>query len=135
MKHCHTIFCLFALFLVLASGNLQGTEAAPRPDINNKSSPEKKLRDPFWPVGYIPFSPEEQNTNTTTSEAQWPSLKLKGITTTPRGGYLAIIDSVGLVEAGQVVQIKKNGIIYTWQITDITDKGFRSKKLTAVPAK
>lgn len=125
------------IILAIVMSGFVATSALAK-DIKGATGPEKGLRDPFWPLDYTP--PKDVKTPTgkpmiAAPVAQWPKLKLKGVTTLPRGGYLAIIDKVGLVEKGQVIEIKKGKLSYTWKITSISKKGFRSVRLRAVPLK
>lgn len=100
-----------------------------------------QLRDPFWPIGYArrvkpkvdpnqPKEPEEP----VKIEPKWPRLRLKAVTSSPKG-FIAIIDGIGLVEEGQIVKKTVDGITYRWKIGKITKKGFAHAKLDAKAVK
>jgi hypothetical protein len=96
------------------------------------------MRDPFWPVGYWPASPEvkkqqaEVKQKQAKAEVQWPPLTVKGISQVG-GRYLAIVDGAGLVEAGQQVTVRNGNLLFTWQIQDIRAEGVSYKKVKATP--
>jgi hypothetical protein len=100
------------------------------------------LRDPLWPIGYTPPPPPPPPSATNAvvvvrqseqellaARAVWPSLELKALTKGTRGGYMAVIDGVGVVEAGEVVRIQSDGIIYRWRIAEIGPKGLKAKRM------
>ena len=103
------------------------------------------LRDPFWPVGYVPAPPEPDISEAevakieaaleTKAKTKWPALHLKGITRASRGRYMAIIESVGLIETGQTVTMQRDGLLYTWMIDEVSAKGVRFTRLEARPYK
>lgn len=107
--------------------------------MEEKDIPEyDQLRDPFWPIGHtrkiIPkVEPSKGETKTVAPvkiEPKWPKLKLKAITSSPKG-YIAIIEGIGLVEAGQTIRMKDDNVMYSWKISEISEKGFACVPLTA----
>jgi len=101
----------------------------------------ENLRDPFWPLGYTrhvepkvdstrPDEPEQP----VKVEPKWPKLKVKAITSSPKG-YIAILEGIGLVEEGQTVKMTVDGVVYSWQIDKISKKGFSYKQLGAEAVK
>ena len=98
---------------------------------------EKEMRDPFWPIGYRPKSRESKNEPDFSSTAQmkWPALKVKGLTKGVSGNYIAILENIGVVEAGDIIRIEQNGVIYRWKINAVTKKGVSSTRLDVIPAK
>ncbi len=116
-----------------AATNVQA-EAAAKTDL-------EVLRDPFWPIGYTPApapdadvaeGPQMSYLDELKSRIRWPALRLKGVT---RVGdrHLAIIDEVGLVEAGDTITLRRGELVYSWQIEDVTGKGVAFKRLDASP--
>ena len=101
------------------------------------------LRDPFWPVGYVPAPPEPDISEAevarieveleTKAKTKWPALRLKGISQASRGRYMAIIEGVGLIETGQTVAMQRDGLLYTWIIDEVSAKGVRFTRLKARP--
>lgn len=91
------------------------------------------LRDPFWPVGYQPVSLEQQQAKAAEMEiatrAQWPELPLRAISHAGRQRFIAFIDKIGLVEAGDVVLMQEDGLVYRWRIESITEDGIVSTRL------
>ncbi len=118
------------------------TEAAATHRVGDGSSMEI-LRDPFWPVGYEPAPPEPEITpeaaakikveQVTQSKTRWPALMLKGITRAGRKRYMALVAGVGLVETGQVISLKKDDMLYTWKIDEVSAKGVRFSRIEARP--
>ena len=101
------------------------------------------MRDPFWPVGYVPAPPQPdiseaevakiEEARETKAKTKWPPLLLKGITRASRGRYMAIIEGVGLIETGQTVTMQRDGLLYTWIIDEVSAKGVRFTRLEARP--
>lgn len=104
-------------------------------------------RDPFWPVGYTPPPPEEEITHipdTTTvpddtpvvidkDEIEWPRLRVRGITSTLDGGYIAMIDGFGIAEPGQIIQITERRTLFRWEVVEITKRGMNTRRIDARP--
>ncbi len=89
-------------------------------------------RDPFWPVGYTPPKepdPIETKRDHIRQRIEWPRLALKGLTHTTGGRYLAIIDGIGVAEAGDVVSVERARLTYRWRIDEITRRGIRATRL------
>jgi len=135
-----------ALPVVLLAVPLSGRAQAPAAPPGNappeqEGLSEKILRDPFWPVGYTPATPEdeqerEQEQQKAADEevkqrVPWPNLKLKGITRTAEGKHLAILEGTGLVEEGDTVTRRVGNIIFVWKINEISEKGVSYTKLDA----
>jgi hypothetical protein len=130
--------------------------AAPSSTVQPASSPDKVLRDPFWPIGYpdnkataepkttnAPPVTGQQATNVVTTvtdpgtppEAKWPELKVKGLIRQTDGRYIAIVDGVGIVEAGQTVSRQSQGYLFRWKVIAINEKGIVQQKLDYRPLK
>ncbi len=98
-----------------------------------KTVTQTSLRDPFWPVGFTPIPTKvkeiEKKRSQLEKRIKWPKLELKGITRTSDNRYIAVIKGVGLVETGDTISAKKDGLIYRWRITAITKAGISRKRL------
>ncbi|MBL7114661.1 MAG: hypothetical protein ISS35_02755 [Kiritimatiellae bacterium] len=131
----YTLLASGAFLLAMISTGL-GAETAKT--LNSKNS---LTRDPFWPVGYVPRVVQQaiesqqqaaQQQVQAKALVQWPSLSLTGITKTGDRN-IGLIGGVGLVEAGDVVRMSRDGVIYKWVITEITKQGLSYKRISAKP--
>jgi hypothetical protein len=93
-------------------------------------------RDPFWPVGFSPAPKEEKAVDEIEKEKEeiksrikWPKLELKGIIKVSDNKYMATIKGFGIVEEGDILSAKKDGLVYRWEITAIKDSGISRKRL------
>ena len=89
------------------------------------------LRDPFWPVGYVP--PKVKKTPNlaamgNVSQVVWPKLNITGISKFANGSYIAFIKGHGMVEIGDAVSVKKDGFIFEFEITSVTKIGIKYSK-------
>lgn len=103
-----------------------------------EASPEEELRDPFWPVGFKSKSEKQDDKGNDVMQevpTNWPVLKMKGITRAADGSYIAVLEKIGMVEAGDIIRIKRDNVIYSWKINAITGKGIAYEKLEAKPVK
>jgi hypothetical protein len=128
------LLCLIPCVMIAAEDTRESMDEKDLPTF-------EQLRDPFWPIGYTrkipvkvdptkPELPPEVKAFT----PNWPKLKLKAVTSSPKG-FIAIIDKVGLVVEGQVVRLKAGGAVYSWRIGKISKKGFSYKELDVKPVK
>ncbi|MCK5849354.1 MAG: hypothetical protein KAH23_00460, partial [Kiritimatiellae bacterium] len=92
------------------------------------------LRDPFWPIGFVPVSADAdlQNKIQKTNPINWPKLKVLGISKS-RKGYMALIKDIGTVKEGKVLEIKKGRRKYKIRIDSITKKGIKTTNLETSP--
>jgi hypothetical protein len=142
----------FSLILIMvapltsrATGQPESTAVSPDSTVTNTvelPAGWDELRDPLWPIGYTPPPPPTAPSATDTAVVQksaqallearavWPSLKLKALTKDSRGGYMAVIDGIGVVEEGEIVRIQAAGIVYRWRIEMIGPTGLKAKRLT-----
>lgn len=101
-------------------------------------------RDPFWPVGYVPPSLLASGTpsagvaeddHTPPSEPKlaidWPRLRLSGMTRKKDGGYVGLIEGVGLVEKGDVVRMRRGDVVYRWRVDSIGTDGVEAQRIEA----
>jgi hypothetical protein len=122
-------FCLLIIFSLTASTSLFAQDkAAPQP----KKPTEKKLeqlRDPFWPLNWYPANwganvdvIEQQKTS-----GRWKKalrrIEISSIGKSADGKFFAYIKGRGVVEAGDILQIRYGGAIYKWKIKAITKSG------------
>ena len=144
----------FGLILIMvaplasrATGPAESTAVSPDSTVTNTvelPAGWDELRDPLWPIGYTPpppttapTAPSATNTIVVQKSAQelleerasWPPLKLKALTKGTRGGYMAVIDGIGVVEAGEIVRIQAAGLVYRWRIEMIGPSGLKAKRL------
>jgi hypothetical protein len=66
----------------------------------------------------------------------WPDIKVKGVISQSDGSFLAIIEGVkNMVEAGQTIQIVRNGMVFRFKISEISKKGLVQQRLDYKPVK
>lgn len=108
-------------------------DAAPDTTPGAPAAPLTALRDPFWPVGFRPVPVSEQEVDKQVSRirelTRWPKLTLRGITRTGQGEHIAIIEGIGLVESGDIISMRRDGLIYRWRINDVTAAGISRTRL------
>jgi hypothetical protein len=142
MKH-YLMAVAAAVFVGVAAAYGEETGVS-REQLKAEELPEyNQLRDPFWAVGHVRQVVPKTDSNSPTGGTAvvsaditpvWPQLKLKAVTSSPKG-YIAIIEGVGLVEEGQIIKMEAGGIVYRWKILTISEKGFSHKQLDAKSAK
>lgn len=124
------ILCALSLACLPARAEMQRMETLPET--------MHELRDPLLPTDYVAPDAEadeeeidEQEEQRQAIEAQitWPRLRLRGITHAGGERYFAIIDQIGIVEAGDTVDLRIDDLIYTWQIDSITEEGLTTTRL------
>ena len=95
---------------------------------------EENLRDPFWPVGFIPQSADEQLRKQIqkTNPVNWPKLNPIGFSKTPKGN-MVLLKGIGPVEEGRVIKLKKGRRVYVYKIGSITDKQFKAIRVDTYP--
>jgi hypothetical protein len=96
-----------------------------------------EIRDPLVPPGItvtkVDRQEEDLQRDTMTAQIVWPQLQLKGITHTGRSNFIAIIDQVGIVEEGDLVQLRQGDLLYTWRIDRIKKEGIASTRMHVAP--
>lgn len=101
-------------------------EAAREQTIEDQINAAALWRDPFWPVGWQPpnFGIDPSKLRARSNEIMWERaarmLKISGISRTREGGYLAVVKGVGIVEAGDVISVRFNGLRYRWRVEEVT---------------
>jgi len=133
-KHTHTVSTAASIiYAVILSSTAYAQQAEPGVSAPSKTTASVVERDPFWPVNFSPVA--ENNTekikhqNLIKKKTNWPKLKLKGLTKTGKNSYVAILEHFGIVEPGDIISAKKDGLIYRWKINAITDKGISRTRL------
>jgi hypothetical protein len=128
------LLCLIPCVMIAAEDTRESMDEKDLPTF-------EQLRDPFWPIGHTRKIPVKVDPTQPTPppdvvvfKPNWPKLKLKAVTSSPKG-FIAIIDKVGLVVEGQVVRLKAGGAVYSWRIGKISKKGFSYKELDVKPVK
>ncbi len=91
------------------------------------------VRDPFWPVGYAPLPPATEQdaaqAETIRQQLAWPTLKLTGLTRAGGDRYLAVVEGVGIVETGDVIEKEQDGIIFRWRVDNVTARGITTSRM------
>ncbi len=126
-----TLICTLTLRLGCALAS-----DAPQPSSNGidlQDEAFKSLRDPFWPVAFKPVSESEKIEKTKIADLKakisWPALPLRGVTHAGGKNYIAILEGIGLVEDGDIVEIEQDSLIYRWRIDKVTSAGVGSTRL------
>ncbi len=129
------LYLIITTTVIIAQG-LAMASADPRmgPDrIDLQGDAFATLRNPFWPVRYKPASEAEKIESSKIADLKakisWPALPLRGLTHAGGKNYIAIIEGVGLVEAGDIVVIEQDTLIYRWMIDRVTGAGVSSTRL------
>jgi len=96
------------------------------------------IRDPLLPPGYAVVrnepDPEQLERDALAARIAWPSLQLRGITHAGRQKFVAVIEGIGIVEAGDEVRLRQADLIYTWRIDKINAAGLTSTRLHVTQA-
>lgn len=138
MKMTRTILILLPLAVLLAGSAAPAqTGVVESAAVTNEVPPVDimTLRDPFWPVGWRPpnFGREDVE-DTGTAALQWEAagrrLAVTGLSKKADGGYLAILKGAGLVETGDTIAVKYQGLTYKWKVTKITNTGIIRERLS-----
>lgn len=95
------------------------------------------IRDPLLPLDYVKPSeqvvekpdPEELRRKALLARIKWPTLELQGISHAGGKRFIAVIKDFGIVEEGEIVEIRKDDLIYVWKIDEISQKGMKTTKL------
>ena len=105
-------------------------EAAFSPEDTAAGEQGGVLRDPFWPVGFIPKGvavdgARAQKSDEIAGTPQWAEaikqLSLSGIMNTGQGTYVAIVNGQAVSE-GDTISVFFSGRNYTWTVRTITPK-------------
>ncbi len=108
-------------------------------------------RDPFWPVGYVKpeLRPVEEPDEVDEADKEkeqkqvhvveiqkksvWPSLKVLSIAGSGARHIAMLGDGIGIVQKGDVVELRRAGMIYRWDIVEISAKGVASRRKDVAP--
>lgn len=111
-----------------------------------------QVRDPFWPVGYVPRKPvKPAQVDSSAAKLVIPEsarlpvweearklLDIKGISLIGRdrnsgqSKYLAMVTGK-FVEEGDTVSVAFEGFVYRWKVTGISEEGVSLRKIDARP--
>ena len=104
---------------------------------------EPAVRDPFWPIGYLPPSLKPLVSTNTPPPAvvdqplKWDeavkALAIKGVLKSGKGGYLAIINNQ-VMGPDDVISLIYQARRYSWKIESITPKGVKFERLEDKPS-
>ncbi len=116
---------LAALLWIAAASGIPADETA----LASKNPPfmTERLRNPFWPVGYLPESwaktgEDEPSAPPDTSWAE-PKAQLRVSGTSQMGDQTVAIVNNEIKSIGELVEIRHNGRVYQWKVQDIQPDG------------
>jgi hypothetical protein len=127
---------LFIAFLPVVNISAQGTTAASAPPETASPQPgefdfnaDAKLRDPFWPVGYLQPEVAKQQAKSVASEEQTKTAlgKLRYGGTIRAGDRFFATVNGAMVQEGDLVAVTVNGEIFKFRVLSITMKGVKFK--------
>lgn len=116
---------------------------APQPAV--AAEEELPPRDPFWPVGWYPNRPGQEEPTNEVAAVEEPvvkeeppkwddavkKLQIKGVMKTPTG-YVAMIGGQ-IVKESETVSVLYEAKLYRWKVRSITSRGVRFEPLDAGP--
>lgn len=127
---------------VVETGPETITEPSPAttPSLAEGATPpvDPAARDPFWPVGYAPPTllpatggpaAADKPQARVAREVPWPAIPVRGRSRTADGTYLALIDGIGVVRAGDDISIQKDGFWFHWRILEIDARQMQTERL------
>ncbi len=124
-------FILPTILIALTTTAIFAQESTPAKKGKAKA-PEKtieQLRDPFWPLDWYPKSwgenievIEQQKTSGRWKQALG-RVVISSIGSTPDGKFFAYVKDRGIVEVGDILQVRYGGAIYKWKIKSISKTG------------
>ncbi len=99
----------------------------------------RSIRDPLLPTDYTaPVARTEQEREQERERERlarlaaritWPRLRIQGITHAGGQNFIAIIDQVGIVEAGETITLREGHLIYAWRVDSITEAGITTTRI------
>jgi hypothetical protein len=127
---------------------LSASVAARAGDVAETNAASTLIRDPFWPVDWVPPPPLEQDVGGGTNvpkrvvkveQVRWAeaqaSLQQTGYSKGRDGKYFAILKGIGVVQEGDTVSVTFAGKNYSWKIVSVTEKGIVLERGGMRPAK
>lgn len=94
-------------------------------------------RDPFRPVGYqlpSPGAPDDREAEQPAPAEppvpvlDWPELRLRGFSRTPDGSLVAFLDGIGIVQAGDRVQLRRGDWVFSWLIESVSRQDLKYRR-------
>ena len=125
------ILALAAMVSVGRSQDATPPTVPPVPDL-----PLGELRDPFWPVGWVPPKMERVTFKSPALPQQpvrWEEvarkLEVSALSQLPDGRHIAVLKNIGLVEAGDTISVNYGGLTYRWEVRAVTAAGIQTKRV------
>ena len=136
------IMCFAMASLLPAQITATVSDAPTSTSSSDDSSDIPKTRDPFWPVGWkpapkVPKAPAVKRPKFIPKwDAVFRSIQVTSIVETfNKGEYIATVKNFGVVEKGDVLTIKLDGLVYQVLIAKITNKGIAPVKKSVAESK
>lgn len=70
------------------------------------------------------------STDLSKDQISWPKLDITAITKDIDGAYIVFLKGHGMAEKGDIISVTKDGYSFQFDITEISEKGFKYKKRT-----
>jgi len=116
--------------------------SSPKESVATNNNPYIGLRDPFWPIGYIPGAKKAptnravKSTRPVVSPPRWKEaarhLQIKGVMKAGRDRFVAMINDQ-VVREGDKVSIVFGDKRYFWEVRSISSADVKFRPLKAVP--
>jgi len=117
---------LAALLWIAAASGISADQIASL----SKNAPfeAERLRNPFWPVGYLPENwskTDEIGRPLPSEDSNWdgPAARLQVSGTSQMGAQTVAIVNDELKSIGELVEVQYNGRVYQWKVQDIQADG------------
>ena len=144
--------CRRVMLLLCCSGLAVLTAWGQEPVSEEGGREPVRVRDPFWPVGYVPRKPvrtppavaSQNNAKVLIPEASrqpmWEEarklLDIRGISLIghdKQSGHSKYLAMVGgkFVEDGDIVSVILDGLVYRWKVAGISEDGVSLRKIDA----
>jgi len=124
-----------------AAPAIEADDDAPEPSTSNTAA-KTQPRDPFWPIGYTPEVPIDQQALDAAAaaaeaarraaEIDWRGAqrKIQATAFSRKGSrHYAFLRNHGLVEAGDIITVKHKVHIYKFRIGRINERGFSTQRV------
>lgn len=120
------------------SGANQGSDAAAAAETGD--GPQiQGIRDPFWPVNWTPSTFSSEDAEERTRPVRWDDAQsrivVKGITLAANGRRFAVVDEIGIVTAGDVIEMPYERMLYRWRVKAINADGLVMDRISVEESK